>query len=159
MSWKKSMLGSYPLETTCTAFVCPMVLFGHNHAKVRANEGDSYPSWVIPACGYIGSYALGLFTFLTYGVMLADFNHITMSPQVAQSVANVCGSSCVGMYAGQHRSVLRRKYGIEGDRCGDCLIHTVASPCALCQENHEIEQQTNQQIIGVYEPVFPHEPI
>ena len=133
-NWKHSILYGGPLETSCTSMFCPMVLFGHTHAKIKAAEGDPYPSWIPYACGYIGSYALGLSCFLAYGAPILGAFKVALTPQVAQPLASGCGSACLGVYAGHNRSVLRRKYNIRGSHCEDCMLHTVVSPCALCQE-------------------------
>jgi|EP01047_Picozoa_sp_COSAG01_P046962 Cys-rich protein (TIGR01571 family) len=42
---------------------------------------------------------------------------------------------CFGMMS---RDGLRKKHRIQGDWGGDCMIHTFAHPCALCQEMAEI---------------------
>ena len=137
--------------------VCPMVLFGHTHAKVRASEGDPYPSWIPYACGYMGSYALGLACFMTYGVSILNAIGANLAPNVAEPIATSCGSLCLGIYAGHHRSAIRNKYNISGSRCGDMMVHALVSPCALCQEAEEINAQS-MLTSGVYIPVTPHEP-
>ena len=49
----------------------------------------------------------------------------------------ICGDfkCCMGMIT---RQLLREKLGIEGTCMEDCLIHTFAHPCALCQEAREL---------------------
>ena len=159
-SWNSTLLHGGQFETTCTSLACPMILFGHTHAKVQASEGDPYPSWILHACGYVGSYALGIFTFAAYGVPFLHAVGINVSPQVVQSIATGCGSACLGMYAGKKREKIRSKYGIHGSRFTDCMVHTLISPCALCQEANQITYNQNGPLFvpGGYIPVEIEEP-
>ena len=157
------MCSNYPLETSCTSFVCPMVLFGHTHAKISASEGDRYPSWIPFACGYAGAYAIGVVSFLFYGGALAHASHIALSPEVIHTASNLCGSVCLGIYAGNHRSAIRTKYNIEGSHCTDFAMQCMVSPFALCQEAHEVQCRTavttrDHDNMCVYTAVVPHEP-
>lgn len=61
-------------------------------------------------------------------------NYLNIVPEVSSTI---CGSIGTGLYA--------RKYNIDGSSTYDCLIHTFASPCALCQEANEIKFRTHQQ--------------
>lgn len=158
--WKSSLCYGGPLETSCTGLLCPMVLFGHTHAKYQASDGDSYPSWIPFACGYIGSYALGISCFVAYGAPLLHALGVALTDNVVQPAASACGSLCLGLYAGNKRSVIRQKYNIKGSQCEDFAVHSFVSPCALCQESIELDMQTRESVLisGEYIPVSPMEP-
>ena len=66
-------------------------------------------------------------------------------------VSDLCGChSCVG---GELRTDIRKAYGIQGDGCGDCLIHCCCYPCALAQEAQEIAHVKKQNAASAYPPV------
>ena len=159
-TWKHSICHNGTLETACTGMACPMVLFGLTNAKIRAYEGDLYPSWIPFACGYIGSYTLGVFGFFAYGVPLMSGIGVPVAHNALEPAATACGSICLGLYAGKHRSAIRTKYNIHGSQLGDCIIHSLISPCAICQEAYEVETQCqdNNRDGGIYTAVLPHEP-
>merc|ERR1711881_666153 len=45
---------------------------------------------------------------------------------------------CLGIISREH---LREAYSINGDCMADCMIHTFAHQCALCQEMRELKQR------------------
>ena len=162
MSWQTSLCSSAPLETSCTSLLCPMILFGHNNAKLRAIEGDPYPSWVPYCFGYAGSYLLGNVCFIGYvPLLVALASNATLTPYAIQTGANLCGSLSIGLYAGTFRTKLREKYNIEGSKCHDVAVHTFISPCALCQEAQEIDahvlENNGTTTDVIYTPILPHE--
>ena len=65
--------------------------------------------------------------------------------------------SCFAMAA---RTSFRDKLGITGDCCQDCCIHIFAHPCALCQEQRELNIVKSQAtMIANVNPVMPTQPM
>lgn len=134
-----------------------MILFGHTHARVKAIEGDPYPSWVPYCIGYAASYVSGA---LSAALLMSALAH-PPSAAAAHAAASGCGSLHLGCYAGSNRTYIRNKYGIRGSACLDVLAHTLVSPCALCQEAEEVEFRASrgaEVLYGQLTPMEPHEP-
>ncbi|KAK8583004.1 hypothetical protein V6N13_069769 [Hibiscus sabdariffa] len=55
---------------------------------------------------------------------------------------------CPGLYSCFYRSRLRKQYNLEGNRCGDCLLHYFCEPCALTQEYRELQNRGFDMYIG-----------
>jgi Cys-rich protein (TIGR01571 family) len=88
-----------------------------------------------------------------YTGFIGNLIHTVPSPEVVQGVSSLCGSIGTGIYAGKLRSKIRSKYNIEGTPFMDCMMHSFASPCALCQEANEIKfQSINSE--QTYMPVY-----
>lgn len=147
MDWSASICSDFTFEHICTGFFCPMILFGSTNARLAALSGDPYPECASFACAYTGAFALG--AIIPYFIPLAADIY------TLNALSNICGAVGVGAYAGSRRSLLRNKYGIEGSKCTDFLLHCMISPCALCQEARQIQHASVSQ---QYTPVTPHEP-
>lgn len=148
-----------PFETTCLSAFCPMCQYGHNVQKFKQSNEEIAPSWIPHTCGYFGSYAVGSILFILYANAFATLSHATLNPELINTIGNLGGSICLGAYAGKFRSELREKYNIKGSKFNDCLIHSLISPCALCQEAQEIEIRSKGNeslVIGSFEaPYIP----
>lgn len=147
MEWNNTLCGSYPFDKTCTAITLPMCIFGQNGARLSAIDGDPYPSCYPYACGYIGSYVLGAVGFVLYGSLGASIFHKQLADATIYTLAHIGGPVCLGCYAGRYRTAIRNKYNLYGHPFSDCLTHAIVSPCALCQESHEIEYQSRHHDI------------
>jgi len=115
-----------------------MIQYGHSVAKLDAIEHKPYNSWIPYCCGYMGSYIIGGLSFVIYGSIIANIGGFTLTPHITNILANVGAPLCLGCYAGKFRTRLRNKYNIQGSYANDCMIHSLISPCALCQEAEEI---------------------
>mmetsp|Transcript_29634 Transcript_29634/g.52895 ORF Transcript_29634/g.52895 Transcript_29634/m.52895 type:complete len:106 (-) Transcript_29634:695-1012(-) len=49
---------------------------------------------------------------------------------------------CIG--AAINRSSIRNHYIMEGSIIGDCLVHCLCGPCAICQEVREVRTRENK---------------
>ena len=47
------------------------------------------------------------------------------------------------------RKVLREKYGLKEEPCGDCPTTLCCSPCALCQEAREMKSKGKESIKNI----------
>lgn len=160
--WKIPIIcGHVPFETSCMSLFFPMVQYGHNVAHTNALEGKSYNSWIPYCCGYMGSYIIGGFSFILYGSAIAGLGGYTLTPQLASTLANVGAPLCLGCYAGKFRTRVREKYNIQGSYMNDCLIHSVVSPCAVCQEAEELRIREEQSQSSATEVIFtaPYAPL
>ncbi|XP_004297457.1 PREDICTED: protein PLANT CADMIUM RESISTANCE 3-like [Fragaria vesca subsp. vesca] len=54
-------------------------------------------------------------------------------------VALMFGCPCLLSF--RYRSRLRQQYSLEGNSCGDCLVHCFCETCALCQEYRELQSR------------------
>ncbi|KAI6675740.1 hypothetical protein NL676_003646 [Syzygium grande] len=55
---------------------------------------------------------------------------------------------CSFWYTCTYRTKLRGLYSIPGDQCGDCFVHLLCVPCALCQEYRELKNRGFNPLIG-----------
>lgn len=121
--WKQGLMqcANAPVEMLLMGCFCSPCLFGLTHGRV--NERSSIP------------YALA-YAFHCLGYQLATYGVISgvATPIVAGYASSLCGACMTGLYAGRERVALRRKYGIGGSFCDDCLVHACFPSCALIQE-------------------------
>ena len=161
-TWKAPIIcGNVPFETSCMSIFFPMIQYGHNVAKLDSVENKPYNSWIPYCCGYMGSYFIGGMSFIFYGSIIASLGGYTMTPHLASSLANVGAPLCLGCYAGKFRTRIRNKYNIQGTYMNDCIIHSVVSPCALCQEAEELRLQEDnpQNSVGEVILTAPYAPL
>ena len=117
-----------PGETLIMSLFCSPCQFGLTHAKAHSPEQS--------ALSYCVAY--GFNAYVCYVAALALTPVPPVTPAAAALIASCASTSAVGMYAGSARTRLRRKYGIEGSGCDDCLLHTFFHQCALAQEANEV---------------------
>ena len=142
MNWNNDFFSKMKNDTMLTGIFCPCVLYGHNSAKFDTLQGSVYSSLWIPTTGYVAAAFVGMLSFGVYGAIAHNLG-LKLSVDTLHCISSLGGNALIGCHAGNRRSEIRQKYGIDGTRCGDCLIHAVASPCALCQEYNELERQEN----------------
>jgi Cys-rich protein (TIGR01571 family) len=143
--WSNTIIcARIPVETCVLSALFPMCQYGHNVQKFKLTNNEISPSWIPYTFGYFGSYVIGGLIFILYANIFANFGNLSLNPDIINTFGNVGGSICLGAYAGKFRTELREKYNIEGSQFTDCIIHSVMSPCALCQEAEEIEIRHNE---------------
>lgn len=109
-------------EILVTSLLCPPVQYGITHAE---DQGKS--TWIPFALTYLlHSVGYQFLSLLALGTVAP--------PEVAAPAAACIGNICTGIYGGNARTTLRRKYGMDGSPLQDCLLHTFVSPCAIAQE-------------------------
>lgn len=132
--WKTSVT-SCEYDVLLYGFLLHPCLFGENSAHIV-----KHPSCVSHTLSYTG---LGL-TGNCLGTLLGTALFSVNGP-----AGPVCGSIFsslfIGTYAGEMRTRLRKKYDIPGDLEQDIMIHTLCSPCAVCQEAQEIRLRENER--------------
>lgn len=161
-TWKTPIICcNVPFETSCMSLSFPMIQYGHNVGKLDAFEKKLYNSWIPYCCGYMGSYIIGGLSFIFYGTVLTSLGGHTLTPQLATTLGNVGASLCLGCYAGKFRTRIRNKYNIQGSYMNDCIIHSIISPCALCQEAEELrlQEEISQNNIGEVIFTAPYAPL
>lgn len=114
-----------PVELLLMGCFCGPCLFGLTHG--RANDRSCIP--------YSLAYAFHCVAYhlAAYGVVSG-----VSTPVFAAYASSFCGASMTGLYAGRERSALRRKYGIDGSACDDCLVHACLPSCGLIQEASQV---------------------
>uniref|UniRef100_A0A7N0VEK9 Uncharacterized protein n=1 Tax=Kalanchoe fedtschenkoi TaxID=63787 RepID=A0A7N0VEK9_KALFE len=70
---------------------------------------------------------------------------------IDQGATTCCGGCCVFailaevgcacLYSCSYRSKLRQQYSLPDQPCGDCCVHFLCGPCALCQEHRELRNR------------------
>lgn len=151
--FKHSPLDCSNTENAAMSIFCAPCLYGINKSKFDTLNGEVSSSMMPGTFTYIfillGWQVMGVL----YTGLIANLFHTVPSPEVVQAVSSLCGSVGTGIYAGKLRSKIRSKYNIEGTRFMDFMMHSFASPCALCQEANEIKwQSTNNE--QSYMPVY-----
>lgn len=99
----------------------------------NAEHVVKHPSCLSHLLSYTG---LGLVGNCT-GSLLADAI-VPGSAFGSSFCTTLFGNMFLGVYGGEMRTRLRKKYDIEGNSTEDFMIHTLCSPCAICQEAQEI---------------------
>ncbi|XP_057845075.1 cell number regulator 1-like [Cryptomeria japonica] len=68
------------------------------------------------------------------------------------ALAGVYGPICLtGLgwcYSCMYRTKMRAKYNLAETPCGDCLLHCLCEPCALCQEYKELKYRGYDPALG-----------
>ena len=137
MNWKTELFHCPSADLCLVGAFCPCVLYGNNGAIMQSINQDPYPNCWIHSISYIIAAASGVLCFsigASFFIPLYHPHHLYLS-NLLTSVGAHLG---VGVLAGINRSNIRRKYGINGSECTDCIYHSILSPCALCQETIEL---------------------
>lgn len=61
------------------------------------------------------------------------------APCLTYYLIAACFGCVVSVYQGGQRGKYRARYGIDGNGCNDCLISCICQPCALAQDDLEVE--------------------
>lgn len=121
--------GTPRIETLYAALLFPCWLHGVTVARMRSDPG--VPDPMSPCCAYIIAPAMG-----------ATCAAVLVGPATAPATGiatNLCAALSLGIYAGQERRAIRRKYGIPAHFLPDEIIHAFCSPCATYQEAHFVQ--------------------
>lgn len=129
--WKTNILTCGVSSEICTyGLLCTPCLFGRNASKIIHHPGcEAF------ALNYMFNAFTGSVIGTSLGILISNG-----TPIVSHLMSLLCSSVLIGSYAGRTRSLIRQKYGIEGDENTDVCLHTFCSPCATCQEAYEIRE-------------------
>ena len=117
----------------------PPCLYGENAAKI-----EEHPGCISHAIGYSGMTISGHYCGAIIGNAIVPGNHLAFTIG-----SLLCTSSFIGIYAGNTRTNLRKKYMIDGNKKNDSCHHFVCSPIALCQEAQEIRTRQNTSKVDI----------
>ena len=133
MDWNvKSVQCDY--DILMYGIACHPCLFGENSAHVI-----EHPSCISHTMAYLGL----MFSSNWLGIYISEC--ISPGSQIiAFTSSSLCSSCMIGTYGGEMRTKLRHRYGIDGDKNQDFLVHFLCSPCATCQEAQEIRLRKNE---------------
>ena len=139
-SWNERLLchQNWKFHTEVCSFLCPMYQYAINLSAIDFYDNKP-PMTFTYAFIYFFIYAVSLVASNSY--IISAFPHL--APELINSLSSLCASFSIGLYAGSSRTYIRQKYNIDGTPMCDILIHTFASPCALCQEAYEIEHRNS----------------
>ena len=135
-------------EIVAMGLFCTPCLYGMNKAKLDTMDGEVNVNMLSGCCAYV----VILMAWQSIGLLLNPFDSAAISQPVIELMANGWGMLGVGMYTGRMRTRLRNKYNIDGNECSDCMMHTIAGPCAHCQEANEIKYRSTMNEM-MYEKV------
>ncbi|KAK8987794.1 hypothetical protein V6N11_027533 [Hibiscus sabdariffa] len=79
---------------------------------------------------------------------IADKGSISCEASAASYTLAFIVMGCPCLYSCFYRSKLRKQYNLEGNRCGNCLLHFLCEPCALTQEYCELNNRGFDMYIG-----------
>ena len=136
MSWSTD---SNPIDYDILAygFFCTSCLFGENAFSIKKH----------PSCiSYTLSYNIIILSAQMLGALLG-FLIMPHNIYVSTILGTLLSSAFIGYYAGNIRTQIRNKYGINGHVNEDFYIHICCSSCAVCQEAYEIRCQNNTNIL------------
>lgn len=139
-SWNQSLIchTNRKLNTEICALYCPMYQYATNLSAIDHYENKPQIPFTY-AFIYLFVYFATLIT--TNSFLIATFPQL--APPIVSAISSICASFSIGLYAGSSRTTIRQKYNIEGSSIYDVIVHTLVSPCALCQEAYEIEYRTS----------------
>lgn len=133
-------------ESCWTGLFCPCVLFGRNVERLR----DDIP-WTGPCvCHAVcveGGMLLAAATAYTYGI----------DPQTTCLIWEglLFAWWMCGIYTGNVRQELQKKYHLKNSPCDPCLVHCCMHWCALCQEHREMKSRLSEDAVAPMTVVNP----
>ena len=116
---------------------CTPCLFGENAFSITKHTS---------CVSYTLSYNILILSAQMTGALLSTIT-IPYNPYVGTIIGTLLSSAFIGYYAGNMRTKLRDKYDIVGSTNEDFCTHFCCSPCAVCQEAHEIRCQNIVNIL------------
>ena len=131
--WTKTLCDNHPTELVCTTILLPCCQYGLNHQKYERMYVDSHSHWCPPVVTYVASHILGSM----YALALVMITGIPLSPDLPICIGSHIGQSC---YTARLRTRVREKYNIDGNAWEDFTTHLLCHPCALCQENAQLNK-------------------
>lgn len=117
------------LTSNCHSILCPCVVFSQNKSRLEHLADQGYPHMSRgDSCTRLGfGYALSCLLCLHWCPQVRNAQHVGQNRDLTLTQMNLHGS-------------VRTAYNIKGSRCSDCTTSVFCAPCALRQEEHEIEQ-------------------
>lgn len=136
MSWStRNNIIDYDIITY--GLSCTPCLFGENAFSIT-----KHPSCV----SYALSYNILILSSQMSGAIIGSLT-MPHNIYIGTVIGTLLSSAFIGHYAGNMRTQIRDKYGIDGSATEDFWTHFYCSPCAVCQEAHEIRCQNNVNIL------------
>ncbi|RDX58419.1 Cell number regulator 6, partial [Mucuna pruriens] len=120
-----------PLEDITPGLFCPCVLFGRNVESLHEDTPWTGPC-ICHAIFVEGGFALATATaifngFIDPGTSFLIFEGLFFTWWMC------------GIYTGQVRQTLQKKYHLQNSPCDPCCVHCCMHWCALCQEHREMK--------------------
>eukprot|EP01064_Diplonema_japonicum_P007636 TRINITY_DN1527_c0_g1_i1.p1 TRINITY_DN1527_c0_g1~~TRINITY_DN1527_c0_g1_i1.p1 ORF type:complete len:245 (+),score=40.29 TRINITY_DN1527_c0_g1_i1:75-737(+) len=131
--WKSGLCDCFATggNLCCNVYWCTPCMAGRIHSSAVHNLNDTPDTTV--CCGLTSAEILGV--GLAVGVPLATNGAVHLPG------SDMLGWCAISGYTWWQRQTIREKFGIHGDRCGDCLVSCFCVGCALCQHHTELSQQ------------------
>lgn len=136
MSWS-TRTNAIDYDIVTYGFFCTPCLFGENAYSIKKH----------PSClSYALSYNMLILSSQITGAFIGSVS-MPYNVYIGSVIGVLLSNAFIGHYAGNIRTQLRDKYDIDGSVCEDFWTHFCCSPCAVCQEAHEIRCRNNVNIL------------
>ena len=136
MSWSTT---NNPIDYDILTYglFCTPCLFGENAFSIH-----KHPSCV----SYALSYNILILSAQMSGAIIGSLT-TPFNIYISTMIGTLLSSAFIGYYAGNIRTQIRDKYGIDGNVREDFCMHFCCSTCAVCQEAQEIRCQNSVNIL------------
>ncbi|XP_010555614.1 PREDICTED: cell number regulator 6-like [Tarenaya hassleriana] len=139
--WTTGIFGCAEDTDSCwRGLLCPCVQFGRNFENL-SDDDDTHGTraCVCHAIFVEGGMALAAATALFHGI----------DPQTSFLICEglLFAWWMCGIYTGNVRQSLQRKYHLKNSPCDPCLVHCCLHWCALCQEHREMKNRLSDNFV------------
>tara|TARA_R110002072_G_scaffold84065_15_gene190603 strand:- start:41 stop:484 length:444 start_codon:yes stop_codon:yes gene_type:complete len=132
-TWSTKLCDNHSTELVCTTMLLPCVQYGLNYQKYERMYVDAHSHCIAPVVTYFASHLLGSL----YTTALIMLTGLPLSPDIPICIGSHIGQAC---YTTRLRRRVRDKYNIDGNIYEDFITHLLCHPCALCQENAQLNK-------------------
>eukprot|EP01059_Diplonema_ambulator_P034885 TRINITY_DN8044_c2_g1_i1.p1 TRINITY_DN8044_c2_g1~~TRINITY_DN8044_c2_g1_i1.p1 ORF type:complete len:220 (+),score=24.63 TRINITY_DN8044_c2_g1_i1:22-681(+) len=118
-------------ELCCNVFWCAPCMLGRIHATAVNNQPgkvDLRVCCIVPTAAALGE-GIRWALLLTYGI--------------GPDIGNLFSWVATSAFTEEHRTAIRKTYGIQGTSCNDCLTSWFCTGCAMCQHYRELAHRGN----------------
>ncbi|KAL1324671.1 hypothetical protein HN51_034829 [Arachis hypogaea] len=149
--WTTGIFGCTEDKESClTGLFCPCVLFGRNVESLREDT-----PWTGPCLCH------AIFVEGGISLAIATLAANSLVPGIDPgTVFLVCEGLfftwwMCGIYTGQVRQTLQKKYHLKDSPCNACCVHCCLHWCALCQEHREMKGRLSDDLFSEMTIVNP----
>ncbi|XP_010536540.1 PREDICTED: cell number regulator 6 [Tarenaya hassleriana] len=138
--WTTGIFGCAEDPESCwRGLFCPCVQFGRNFENLSDDDTHGTKACVCHAFFVEGGMALAAATALFHGI----------DPQTSFLICEglLFAWWMCGIYTGNVRQSLQRKYHLKNSPCDPCLVHCCLHWCALCQEHREMKNRLSDNFV------------
>ncbi|CAL0329402.1 unnamed protein product [Lupinus luteus] len=149
--WTTGIFGCAEDRESClTGLFCPCVLFGRNVESLSEDTPWNKPCICHAIC-VEGGISLAIAT------VAANFIFPGIDPGTSFLITEGLFFTwwMCGIYTGQVRQKLQKKYHLKNSPCNACCVHCCLHWCALCQEHREMKARLSDNAFSQMTVVNP----